>query len=156
MLRQLTTAAAVTLALAGGAGIATAQDGPFEMQIAARQGIMAYRALQLGTLGAMAKGEVDYDAAAAQKAADNLMASVTLDASMLWPQGSDHEANPKSEALPAIWADGSDIGAKGKAMVDAATAMQAAAGTGLDGLKTAMGEVGGACSGCHKAFRVPQ
>ena len=41
-------------------------------------------------------------------------------------------------------------------MVDAATAMQAAAGTGLDGLKTAMGEVGGACGGCHKAFRVPQ
>ena len=104
MLRHLTTAAAVTLALAGGTSIAAAEDGPFGMQIAARQGIMAYRALQLGTLGAMAKGEVDYDAEAAQKAADNLMASVTLDASMLWPQGSDHEANPASEALPAIWA----------------------------------------------------
>ena len=83
MPRHLTTAAAVAVALAGGTGIAGAQDGPFEMQIAARQGIMAYRALQLGTLGAMAKGEVDYDAAAAQKAADNLMASVTLDGSML-------------------------------------------------------------------------
>jgi cytochrome c556 len=123
------------------------------MQINARQGIMDYRALQLGPLGAMAKGEAEYNAETAQKAADNLLTAVTIDASMLWPEGSDHDANPASAALPEMWADGSTIGEKAKAMVTAATALQAAAGTGLDPMKTAMGEVGAACGGCHKAFR---
>ncbi|MCA0273695.1 MAG: cytochrome c [Proteobacteria bacterium] len=152
MPRLLIAAAAASMAFTG---LATAQDAPFKMEIAARQGIMAYRAIQMGTLGGMAKGEIPYDAAAAQKAADNLLASVTLDASMLWPPGSDNAANPDSTALAAIWAEGSTIGDKAKAMADAATAMQAAAGAGLDPLKAAMGPVGGACGDCHKAFRVP-
>lgn len=153
MPRLLIAAAAATMAFSG---LATAQDAPFKMEIAARQGIMAYRAIQIGTLGGMAKGEIPYDAAAAQKAADNLLAAVSIDASMLWPKGSDHDANPASTALAALWADGSTIGDKAKAMTDAATAMQAAAGGGLDGLKAAMGPLGGACGDCHKAFRVPQ
>jgi cytochrome c556 len=152
-MRKLLAAAAI-LAIAG-TGIAVAQDAPFGMQIKARQGIMAYRALQLGVLGKMAKGEMDYDAAAAQKAADNLMSTVTLDASMLWPQGSDNSANPASTALAAIWADGSDIGDKAKAFAEAATAMQSAAGTDLASLQGAMAGLGGACGACHKAFRVP-
>lgn len=152
MSRLLIAAAAASMAFTG---LATAQDAPFKMEIAARQGIMAYRAIQMGTLGGMAKGGIPYDAVAAQKAADNLLTSVTLDASMLWPPGSDNAANPDSTALAAIWAEGSTIGDKAKAMADAATAMQAAAGTGLDPLKAAIGPVGGACGDCHKAFRVP-
>ena len=93
------TASALTLS-----GAAQAQDAPFAGQIKARQGIMMYRAIQLGTLGAMAKGEVDYDAAAAQKAADNLLSAVTIDTSMLWPAGSDSAADPTSTALPDLWA----------------------------------------------------
>ena len=146
--------AALTLSALGLAGTAEAQDGPFKNEIKARQGIMAYRALQLGVLGGMAKGEVAYDAAAAQKAADNLMATVTLDASMLWPKGSDNSANPASTALAAMWEEGSGIGDKAKAMMDAATALHAAAGSDLDTMKTALGPVGEACGGCHKAFRV--
>ena len=153
MLRLLTTVAAASLVLAGAA---VAQDAPFSAQIKARQGIMFYRALQLGTLGAMAKGEAPYDAAAAQAAADNLLTAVAIDTSMLWPKGSDHDANPESIALPAIWAEGSDIADKGKAMVAAARALQAAAGTGLEPMKAAMGPVGEACGACHKPFRLPK
>lgn len=152
MLKHLTAAAAATLTLAG---VATAQDGPFAMEIKARQGIMAYRAVQLGTLGAMAKGEVPYDAAAAQKAADNLVAAVTIDASMLFPPGSDNAANPASTALAAMWAEGSGVGDKAKASADSAMALQAAAGTGLDAMKAALDSVGAACNDCHKSFRVP-
>lgn len=145
----------LTVAALAGTGAATAQDAPFSKEIKARQGIMEYRALQLGVLGGMAKGEIDYNAEAAQKAADNLVAGATIDESMLWPEGSDNSANPASTALPAIWAEGSNVGDRHKALVDAAVVMQAAAGTGLDGLKAAMGPVGEACGGCHKAFRVP-
>ena len=73
--------AGLTVATLAFAGVATAQDAPFAREIKARQGIMVYRAIQLGVLGGMAKGEVEYNAEAAQKAADNLMASVSLDAS---------------------------------------------------------------------------
>ncbi len=136
------------------AGAVLAQDAPpFAGEIKARQGIMEYRALQLGVLGGMAKGEVEYNAEAEQKAADNLVAVAILDESMLWPQGSDNAANPASNALPAIWAEGSTVGDKDKALVEAATAMQAAAGTDLDSLKAAMGPVGEACGGCHKTYR---
>jgi len=151
MLKFVTATAAATIAMAG---LACAEDSAFAMQIDARQGIMDYRALQLGTLGAMAKGDAEYNAEAAQKAAANLLAATTIDVSMLWPKGSDSDSDPSSHALPAIWADGSDIGEKDKALVDAVTAMQAAAGGGLDALKAAMQPIGAACSGCHKAYRV--
>lgn len=143
-----------SFAVAGLAGLAQAQaSDPFKMQIGARQGIMAYRAIQLGTLGAMAKGEAEYDAAKAQKAADNLVTAVTIDASMLWPKGSDSDAVEGTKALPAIWAEGSTIGADAKAAVEAVMALQAAAGKDLDSLKAAMGPVGEACTACHKSFR---
>ncbi|MCX7890384.1 MAG: cytochrome c [Rhodobacteraceae bacterium] len=138
------------------AGAVLAQDAPFGMQIAARQGMMAYRALNIGVLAAMAKGEAPYDAAAAQKAADNLAAQDALDQSMLWPPGSDNSANPESTALAAMWAEGSGIMDKASAYADAVAAMQAAAGKDLDSLRAALGPLGGACGDCHKAFRVAQ
>lgn len=143
--------AALAATLATGA--ATAQDASYGLEIGARKGIMDYRQVQLGVLGAMAKGDVEYNAEAAQKAADALLAAATIDVSMLWPKGSDSDANADTRALPAIWAEGSDIGAKAMALVEAATAMQAAAGTGLDALKDAMQGVGGACVDCHKTYR---
>ena len=149
-MKKLLVSAAVLLAISG-AAIAE-DEGPHSMQIEARQGIMLYRAIQLGVLGGMAKGEVAYDAAAAQKAADNLLASVTIDTSMLWPEGSDNTANPATKALPALWTDPA-VGEAGKATFEAATAMQAAAGKDLESLKAAMGPLGGACGACHKVAR---
>lgn len=154
MRRMLTGLAAIAVACAG--AVVAQENAPFTLEIKARQGIMAYRQVQLGTLGTMAKGEVEYNAEAAQKAADNLFAAVTLDASMLWPPGSDNSANPASRADPKMWAEGSGIGDKAKAMGEAAAAMQAAAGKDLDSLKVAMGQVADACTGCHKAFRLPE
>ncbi len=142
-----------TLALSAAA---LAQDAPFAMEIKARQGIMNYRALNLGVLGAMAKGEAEYDAAAAQKAADNLVTTTMIDQSMLWPQGSDNSANPASNADAKAWAEGSEVGARNEAFVTAAQAMQAAAGIDLASLQGAMKGVGDACGGCHKAARIPK
>jgi cytochrome c556 len=131
-------------------------DAPFKMEIKARQGIMAYRALNIGVLGAMAKGEAEYNAEAAQAAANNLVATGTLDESMLWPQGSDNSANPMSTADAKAWTAEAEIGAKDEAFKTAAAAMAAAAGGGLDGLKEAMGPLGKSCGGCHEAARIPK
>ena len=146
-------------ALAGGLtaavlGSAIAQESE-NAAIKARTSVMQLYAFNLGALGAMAKGEVEYDAEAASKAANNLVTLTQVDQSAMWPPGSDNASDPTSRALPAIWENYPDVSAKGKAMSDAALAMQSAAGQDLDALRAAMGGLGGACSACHKAYRAP-
>lgn len=149
---KLKTTGLIAAALMFGS-VAIAADAPFGMEIKARQGLMNYMALNIGVLGGMAKGEVAYDAAAAQKAADNIAHAAGTDMSMIWPQGSDNGANPATHALPEIWGADSKIGDKMKALGDGAAAMKAGAGKDLDSLKAAMGGLGGACGDCHKTYR---
>jgi cytochrome c556 len=141
-----------TVLAMGLAGSAYA-DGHIESAIKARQGQMQLYAHYLGILGGMAKGQVDYDAAAASAAANNLKAVATLDAGSLWPQGSDMDSVEGTRAKAEIWTTFPAVVEKSTAMADAATAMAAAAGTDLASLQAAMGPVGGSCGSCHKAYR---
>ena len=146
------TIAALGLAIAAGTAFA---DGHVDAAIKARQSQMQLYAFNIGTLGAMAQGEMEYDAAKASTAANNLVTLTAIDQSLMWPQGSD-SANAKTRAKPEIWANFPDVMTKGKAMADAALAMQGAAGTDLDSLRAAMGALGGSCGGCHKPYREPE
>ena len=147
------SAAAVATTLSVGA--ASAQD-TMHPAVKARVAIMQLYANNLGQLGAMAKGQVEYDADAAMKAAGNLALLVQLDQSTLWPEGTDNFAMDGTRALPDIWQNFPDVMAKGAALGEAVTAMQGAAGTDLASLQAAMGGLGGACSACHKAYRAPE
>lgn len=142
-----------TVALSAGAAMA---ESPFDGAIGARKAVMQLRGFNIGQLGAMAKGDMAYDAAAAQAAADNLVAMANINMMAMWPVGSDNGAVTGTNALPAAWADGNDIMAKATALSEAAVAMQAAAGVDLASLQGAMGALGGACGGCHKEFRASQ
>ena len=143
---------AIVTAAALVAGSAWAES-PFDGAIKARQSLMRLNAFTIGQMAAMAKGDVPYDAVAAQGLADNMVALNTLDTAAMWPAGSDNGAVVGTNALPAIWADGSDILMKVGAWVDASKAMQAAAGKDLASMQAAMDALGGSCGGCHKAFR---
>tara|TARA_R110002051_G_scaffold70936_4_gene127860 strand:+ start:1479 stop:1958 length:480 start_codon:yes stop_codon:yes gene_type:complete len=138
-------------ALAGAEGHISEKQ--LEAAAKARQSHMQLYSFNLATLGGMAKDEIAYDVAAAQTAADNLAALASLSQAGYWLPGSDNESIEKTRALPAIWAEGSDIGVKGQAFVEAVMAMQVAAGTDVDALKAAMGPLGGACGACHKSYR---
>ena len=142
-------AVAATTAFAGG------HTGPLDAAIGARKAQMSLYGFNLGILGAMAQGKAEYDADAAMAAANNLAALTTMDQSALWPQGSDNSAKDNTRALPAIWENFPDVFAKAGATAEAAAAMQAAAGDGLEALQASMGPLGGACSACHKAYRAP-
>lgn len=120
----------------------------------ARQAHMQLYSFNLGTLGAMAKGDVEFDADVAQGAADNLAALASFSQGGYWLPGTSSDDIEGSRALPAIWEMGDDAMQKGLAMVEAANAMAAAAGT-LEGVQGAIGAVGGACGACHKAYRAP-
>jgi cytochrome c556 len=147
-------AAATALLLA--AAPVLAQQSPEMQAMKARQGLMQFYAVNLGVLGGMAKGAVPYDAGAATTAADNIAGVSQLNLSMLWPEGSDDMSLDGSRVLPALWENMADVGAKSAALREAATAMQAAAGTDLAALQAAMGPLGAACGDCHKAYRTPE
>jgi cytochrome c556 len=142
----------LTLAASIFAG-STFADEATEGAIKARQSMMQLYAFNLGALGAMAKGTVEYNADAASASAGNLLALSQMSQAGMWPQGSDVGSYPNTRALPDIWAKYPDIAEKGKALGAAAEAMNAAAGTDLASLQGAMRELGGACGACHKAYR---
>lgn len=119
----------------------------------ARQATMQLYAFNIGTLGAMAKGEIDYDADAAKAAAGNLVKLSSQNQMAYWPAGSAEGEIEGSRALPALWENMEDAAAKGGALVEAAMAAEAA--DDLEALRAAMGGLGGACGACHKAYRAP-
>ena len=154
-MKKAMCAAAITVALLSTTGVVAQDKGPHDKAIKARQSLMQLYNFNLGILGDMAKGDVDYNAEAAQAAADNLLAAVSMNQGAMWPAGSDSEnaANRKNRAKPVIWENFPKVAEAGKAAFTAATAMQGAAGNGLDSLKGAMGDVGKSCKGCHDDFR---
>lgn len=125
-----------------------------ERAVKARKAAMQLYAHYLGQLGAMAKGEVEYDAEKAGSMAASLAAVTSLDQSAMWPQGSDNGVlGDETGALPNIWTTFPAIVEKSTALTNATAAMKDAAGQDLASLQAAMGPVGGACGACHKEFR---
>lgn len=148
--------ASLALMIAVTAGGAFAASHAMEVY-ETRNALMKEMGKNLGTLGKMAKGEIDYDAASAAEAAAALKAAAekATDAE-LWAEGSDSMAIEKTRALPEIWDNMDDFQAKGEELIAAAAAVEMAAPQGLQEMQAAMGEVGKSCGGCHKAYRAPE
>lgn len=139
--------------------LAPASAGDFDWQIKARQSFMQLYAFNLGILGAMAKGEMDYNADLAKASADNLVAAAKMNNMAMWPQGSDMETAGNEKltwAKAVIWSSFPEVGAKHQALTDAAVKMAAEAGNGVDAIRANIGAVGAGCSGCHDSFRAPK
>ncbi|MDJ0640051.1 MAG: cytochrome c [Paracoccaceae bacterium] len=125
--------------------------------VKARKAHMQLYSFNLGTLGAMAKGEVEYDAETASTAANNLAAVSQLSQRGYWLPGTSSDDLPdESRALPALWQEGSKAGEIGGKFAEAAAALAAVAGDGKDAMAAAMGPVGKACGDCHEAYRKPR
>lgn len=153
-----------TLALSAGAVVALAAatmtvaeshvDETVTAAVEARHAHMDLYAYNLGLLGGMAQGEIDYDAEAAQAAADNLLALASLDQSRYWPEGSDNATVEDSRALAAIWEDMDGFMFAGEELQMAAQAMADVAGTDLAALQGAIQGLGAGCGGCHRNYRL--
>lgn len=148
---------ALVLATLGVTGIAQAESHAsaedLTKAVKARQATMQLYAFNLGILGNMAKGSMDYNADAASAAAGNLVKLSSQNQMAYWPKGSEQGSVEGSRALPAIWEDMEGIGKAAGDLTQAAMAMEAAAGTDLASLQGAMGGLGGACGACHKSYR---
>jgi cytochrome c556 len=142
---------AIAMTLPAGAAYSA---GEFDWTIKARKAEMTLRAFNLGQLGAMAQGKMEYNADVAKAAAHNLKVLTTLNGMSMWPKGSDNAAlGASTNALPALWENFPKVMESLKALSAAADKMADAAGKDLASLQGAMGEVGKACGSCHEQFR---
>ncbi|MCU4651858.1 cytochrome c [Roseibacterium sp. SDUM158016] len=153
-IRKTAFGLAALAALATSAPSAFAQDLPAPVQ--ARQGQMDAMALNIGVLAGMARGNTEYDAEAAQAAANNLVALSQIDQRFSWPEGTDNFSLDGSRALPAIWENMAGFTEDYVAFGAAATGLAAVAGDGLEAVQAALGPLGGTCGACHDDFRQSQ
>ena len=132
----------------------TLAAGPMEDTIAARQGYFKLLGANIGVLASMAKGERDYEAAAAQAAAGNLVTLSNYKLDHLFMPGTSADDFPdKTRALAKIWDDLPDVQSKVADLNKAALAMQQVAANGKGEMAGALGGVGGACKACHDNYR---
>lgn len=140
--------------IAATSGLAFAGSHGGNPAVKARQSHMQLYQHNLNIIGAMAKGEAEYDAEAATAAANNIVALTNMSQAGYWPEGSDTEAlGEETRALPALWADFPKVMESAGAVKEAAANLASVAGTGQEALGPALGQLGGACTECHKAFR---
>lgn len=132
---------------------ATFAADPVEDTIAARQGFYKLLGANMGVLAGMAKGEIDYDATAAQTASDNIVTLTGYNMGHLYMAGTSNADSDKTRALPKIWEDFAGVQEKGGAFVQAAMKMQEVAGAGKAEMAGALGDLGGSCKGCHDTYR---
>ena len=144
------TAGAIVLGLGFSLAYAAADD-----QIKARQAEMKGNGKAIAALVAIMKGEAPYDAAVVKASIDAMAAGDAAAAeAKAWDASSMEGATIETWAKPEIWAEGSDIGAKYQAWVDARTAV--AATTDEASFKAAFPALGKACADCHEKFRRPK
>lgn len=133
--------------------IALADGHSANPAVAARQAHMQLYSFNMGVLGNMAAGKADYDAAAAQTAADNMVNLVSMDQSLYWPVGTDMDSIDGTKTRAALWENFGNVMEIAADFEAAADAMSAAAGTDLASLQGAMGPLGASCSACHREYR---
>jgi cytochrome c556 len=132
---------------------AWAQDSlaPDVDPVEARQSIMANNGAAAKLGGQMAKGEVAFEAAAAQLAL-RTMNSTALAFGHYFPEGS--ETGGDTEAAPAIWERPDEFrAALAKFQADTAEAVTAEPAT-LEAFQQSFGTVTENCRACHEDFRI--
>lgn len=103
-------------------------------------------------VGAMYKGEADFDLAKVQAALKLIQEKAPL-LPPLFPD--DSKTGADTEALPIIWDEKADFEGRFKKLADDAKTAEAAI-TDADTFPDAWKQVVGNCGGCHKKFRKPK
>lgn len=139
--------AAATALLFLGTGAVVAQD-----PISERQAAMKSVGGAMRVVAGFARGQADYDAAAAL-AAFTTMNEVSMTYGTLFPEGSD---TGDTKAAPAIWTDRAGFDAAvAKFEADTAAAI-AAAPADLDAFRPVFGAVAANCGACHEKYQIPE
>ena len=133
--------------------LALVTSAAFADPIADRQALMKANGKAMKELTGIVKGEAAFDAAIVLAALNRLSEDAgKMDPATLWPAGS--ETGGDTTSAPKIWEDPAGFQAAIDKFKSDADAAVAAAPADVDALRATVGEIGGSCSGCHKAFRI--
>jgi cytochrome c556 len=124
-----------------------AHDGVQNEAVKARMMAMDAVKNNFGVLGGMARGKMAYDQAQAEQAMQELL-TLSGQVPALFEA---NETDPKSEAAPAIWENWDDFVSKAE---DLEFAVEGVETSSLEALQASVGNVGAACSACHKPYRI--
>ncbi|MSQ19268.1 MAG: cytochrome c [Betaproteobacteria bacterium] len=134
---------------AGFAATAFAQAKP-DVLVKQRQSAMTLIGKYWGPMAGMASGKVPFNGQVVVRNAGYL----EVLAQMPWDGFDAGTKAEKSRGLPAIWSDAGKFTESQDAFRSAAAALAAASRGGDEGtMKTAIGNVGKTCGGCHDNFR---
>ena len=149
------TAASIAAALALATALpASAQTQKPEDEIRYRQSVLNVVGRAMCPMGAMAQGKAPFNAAVVQKnsALIETMLTLTWDS---FGAGTDKGAPTKADMK--IWKETAKFKQAAEASQKASTALVAAAKAGNEAaFKTAFGELGKTCKGCHDDFRLKE
>lgn len=149
---KLMTAAIVLIASAGVAGSHAASSS--NKAVAARHFQMQMVGYNIGVLGAIAKGEMEFSQDMVDGAAKTLAALAAMDHAPLWIEGTEQGAAEGSRAKPDVWTDAAGFAEKFADMEKASLALVGAADAAAVG--AGMGALGGSCKACHETYRGPK
>jgi len=132
----------------------TVQAQPTMADRASAYRLGAFRMIgwHLGPIGAMAKGEMPFDADKAKLNADAIAALSQFPKNGFIDGSSSDDI--KTRALPAIWKERGKFDEMMSNFEEAAQGLATAAASGsMDTIKPALGKLGSSCKECHKAYR---
>lgn len=127
---------------------AAAQFAKKDDAIAYRQSALKVMGTHFSRLGAMAKGDIPFDAKAAQENADIVLFMSRL------PWAGFGPGTEGGKAKPEVWTENARFGEHAQKMQAEAGKLAAAARQGdLASLKAAFGNTASSCKACHDNFR---
>ena len=141
----------IVLALAGAGILAASMAISAEDPISVRKAMMKDQGAAMGTLAKMAKGELAFDALAAEMAI-RVLHSASYGVGFYFPKGS--ETGMETTSAPSIWEKPGEFEAAFVKYRAATTAALAKTPKSKDQLGPILGAVGENCSSCHKVFRI--
>ena len=142
--RKPVLAGALALGTLATAAFAAAMDP----DVRARQEAMGLVGSNVKKVASMVKGEVAFDAGAAQAAFAKIAEKAEMVPSLFEPRSN---SDPEAEAKDAIWENWDDFTAKAAALKAAAEA-----GMGVDSpeaLAAAIGPLSESCKACHSTYK---
>ena len=141
------------------AAAASPQEAPSPQEraedaTATRQAVFKLLRFNIGPIVGMARGQMEFDAAIAERNARRIAALAPMITEVLGAMDT-REFDVETEALPVVWEKPDELAEKMQALIEAANTFADTAAAGdqeatLGGLRA----LGGACGNCHDVFRV--
>ena len=125
-----------------------AHQGVQNATVKARMEAMSEIAANMKTLGKMAQGAIEFDAAVARTAATVIAQQAAMTTTLFAPR----ETDPLSEAKPLIWDDFDGFSGKAQDMEGVALAVSRSV-QNIGDVKAALGALGETCKSCHAVYR---